>query len=834
MRSDEEVLRLLTLACDHLDMETAFVSELTDTHQLYRAIAGDDSSFGLHIGRGPRREDTFCDLMVAGQLPKVIADTSAEARVAHLSATREAAIGAYVGVPLTLPDGRLYGTLCCLSHRPDPRLDDRDGKFLELIAGMIAGRVGAMEAVRVDHAEVAGVIDSGSVDIALQPILCLTTGKYRGAEALARFPGSSRRVDEMFALAAAAGLGPDLELLALRRALEHLDDVPADAYLSVNMSPEGIADPRFVSLMRRCGELHRVVLEVTEHAPVEWYAALHEVLQPLRDAGMRLAVDDVGSGYASFRHVLQLRPDIIKIDRSLVDGISADPALRTIAGNIVLLGLDLRAAVVAEGVETAQDLEILETLGADMAQGYLFARPSTSPVDWRSWAAVAPRAAGTAPAVTDTPVSPSRSQTTGTESPADSAGREFSRCARAVTFQQACDLVTGDLVDCGFTRPSVYVLAGRILRCVSARGYFQVVDGLELGDGIIGRVAATGHALLIDDVSADPDFITADPGIRSEAAVPVCVDGRIVAVVNVESATVLPAATLTILGAAAASLGAWTAAHGGAPTVEPQDEMVRACRDIAAFRYAGPVRRRALAAAVELSGMSSAMIVQFSVDDLTPSVADAVGPLADVVRGWSACELRAMAAWVRRGTSSHDAAGDTGPCHAFLEQAGVGALAVHPLTCEQVTWGLLIVLDRRRPSRTQPSQRALVEQLVASTAMALRTATGEEPPRALRDDVNLDRPALIEQWWRRLSGAQRELARSARGGPLSAGLLQSLRDAGLQVLAYASAGVSGDLAQCWMPRDVAQYIDSLTPADQPPARVARVGKPRRYHDHSPS
>jgi EAL domain-containing protein (putative c-di-GMP-specific phosphodiesterase class I) len=100
---------------------------------------------------------------------------------------------------------------------------------------------------------------------------------------------------------------------------------------------------------------------------------------------MRLAVDDVGAGYASFRHVLQLHPDIIKIDRSLVDGIAADSALRSIAGNLVLLALDIRATVVAEGVENLADLEVLETIGVDMAQGYLFARPCVDRAAWSRW-----------------------------------------------------------------------------------------------------------------------------------------------------------------------------------------------------------------------------------------------------------------------------------------------------------------------------------------------------------------------------------------------------------------------------------------------------------------
>lgn len=385
MHCDDELQRIMTLACDHLGMQAAFVSELTPTRQVYRAVAGAAEGFGLLLDDGPRRSETYCDLLVEGRLPRVIPDARAEPQVRSLPVTTDASIGAYVGVPLTLSDGRLYGTFCCVSHAADTSLDERDAKFMDLLGVMVAGRVEVIEKARREQAEIRRILDEEAVEVALQPIVSLATNELRGAEALARFPGSSLPVEEAFALAARFGLGPELELLSLRLALPRLRDLPRDAYLSVNMSPDGIADPRFAELMGQDHDLRDLVLEVTEHAPVEQYAGLLELLAPMRAAGLRLAVDDVGAGYASFRHVLHLRPDIVKIDRSLVSGIADDPARRTIAGNVVLLGLDLRAAVVAEGVDNPRDLAVLETIGADMAQGYLFAHPSADPAVWASW-----------------------------------------------------------------------------------------------------------------------------------------------------------------------------------------------------------------------------------------------------------------------------------------------------------------------------------------------------------------------------------------------------------------------------------------------------------------
>ena len=386
MHSDDELQRILTLACDHLGMDVAFVAELTETQQVFRAVAGAVEAFDLVVGRAQDREGTCCDLLLRGQLPRVVPDMRRHPHVG-LPPVGADLVGAYVGVPLCLPDGRLYGTFCCVSRTADPTLDARDAKFMDLLAAMVVGRVEAIETARQQHADVRHVLGEQAIDIALQPIVSLTSGQWRGVEALSRFPGSGRGTEEMFTLAGAAGHGPDLELLALRLALATLPELPDDVYLSVNMSPSGIADPRFAATMADCPRLSSIVLEVTEHAPVERYTALVASLAPMRKAGMRLAVDDVGAGYASFRHVLQLHPDIIKIDRSLVDGIAHDAALRSIAGNLVLLGLDLRASVVAEGVEHQDDLEVLETIGADMAQGYLYARPSTDPEVWRSWRA---------------------------------------------------------------------------------------------------------------------------------------------------------------------------------------------------------------------------------------------------------------------------------------------------------------------------------------------------------------------------------------------------------------------------------------------------------------
>jgi GAF domain-containing protein len=134
------VEQLLELARRHLEMDVAFVSQFTDGRQVYRAVDGDRESFGIRPGDGPVLEETICRRMIDGDIPQVVPDTAADVRVRTLRTTREMGIRAYLGVPLVLPDGRLYGTLCCLAGRAGTALDRRDVRFLEQPADLAAVR----------------------------------------------------------------------------------------------------------------------------------------------------------------------------------------------------------------------------------------------------------------------------------------------------------------------------------------------------------------------------------------------------------------------------------------------------------------------------------------------------------------------------------------------------------------------------------------------------------------------------------------------------------------------------------------------------------------------
>ena len=264
-------------------------------------------------------------------------------------------------------------------------------------AGVVVGFRGARRPVpklvgRRDIADtrrrVREVLQARNLSIALQPIVHIARcdgDTWTAVEALARF-SDGRGPDVWFADAQAAGLGVDLELLAIEKALERLALLPADVSLSINASPSMILDPRLRRVLAPLGtRLRQVTLEVTEHAAVSAYDDIRDALAPLREAGMLLAIDDTGAGYASFTHVLTLRPDVIKVDRSLIAGIDGDAGRRALVTAIVLLALELDATVTAEGVETAEELASVRHLGVDHAQGYLLAKPTTSEATWQSW-----------------------------------------------------------------------------------------------------------------------------------------------------------------------------------------------------------------------------------------------------------------------------------------------------------------------------------------------------------------------------------------------------------------------------------------------------------------
>ncbi len=231
---------------------------------------------------------------------------------------------------------------------------------------------------------ILSVLRTRAVTPVYQPVIDIRTLTAVGYEGLTRFPSTDYGgPDRWFGDAFDVGLGVELEWLAAAKVLNFLQTPAADGsepFLAVNMSPASalhllthqLCDPALYP---------RIVVELTEHVPVEDYAAVHASMASMRQGGSRLAADDLGSGYAGFRHLIRLQPDIIKLDISLVRGIHRSKGQRALASALVAFAADVGARVIGEGVEEPGELEVLQEIGVPWAQGFFLGKPAPLPDD---------------------------------------------------------------------------------------------------------------------------------------------------------------------------------------------------------------------------------------------------------------------------------------------------------------------------------------------------------------------------------------------------------------------------------------------------------------------
>ena len=362
------VTRILSLAHAHLGMDASFISQCADGVQVVRALAGDSAPFGLALDEPLT---TACEVLANEHAapPDDQGDRSGPR--------------ACVGVPLTLPSGEVYGTLCCVGHEA-ASLNDSDRNFMKTLADLLADLLRRRGSQR-QHAKLVEATAAERVTVALQPVVNVMTGRLVGAEALPRLPGGLGSPDDT--VDQGAGAGVELEIAAFEASLALAQRLPAEAYIAVNVSPAVLMDRRMVEALRCVEDPARCVLELSERHSVDGNTDLAGVLTELRGRGFRVAVDDVGAGYSSFHHVLELVPEIVKIDRSLVAGVAGDAARQRLISSIVLLGLDLDATVVAEGVEHADDLAAVLDLGVTTIQGDLVGPPTLDWAEVEAWRA---------------------------------------------------------------------------------------------------------------------------------------------------------------------------------------------------------------------------------------------------------------------------------------------------------------------------------------------------------------------------------------------------------------------------------------------------------------
>lgn len=252
--------------------------------------------------------------------------------------------------------------------------------YQNLLADAEEGRLPASVKAS-SRARVQSLIDRRAVTAAFQPVVDLQSREVVGFEALARISEPHPRgLTGWFAEATAAELTVELEGVVAEAGTAELAHLEVQQFLAVNLSPASVLRlPEHP--LAGADELPRLVVELTEHVPVQDYGAVQRAMSEMRSAGVRLAADDLGSGYAGFRHLVALEPDIIKLHASLVRAIDSSRGQRALAAALQAFATDMGATVIAEGIETPEEMRVLADIGVRWGQGDFLGRAAISHKD---------------------------------------------------------------------------------------------------------------------------------------------------------------------------------------------------------------------------------------------------------------------------------------------------------------------------------------------------------------------------------------------------------------------------------------------------------------------
>ena len=248
--------------------------------------------------------------------------------------------------------------------------------YASVLSAIAGSAIADRRDARATHAELKRSLAAREFHPVFQAIVDVDSRKVAGYEALTRFDDGTPP-DVRFAEAMRAGLGPEFELGAIRAALRESVRLPRGTFLSLNVSPsvliaEGLRLSQLIE-----GSTRPLVLELTEHTPIEDYPSLLAAIAKLPTVSV--AVDDAGAGFASLRHILELRPAFVKLDISLVRGVDTDATRQALCAGLQYFAIRTDFRLIAEGVESQAEVDALRLIGVDLAQGYLFGRPEPAP-----------------------------------------------------------------------------------------------------------------------------------------------------------------------------------------------------------------------------------------------------------------------------------------------------------------------------------------------------------------------------------------------------------------------------------------------------------------------
>jgi EAL domain-containing protein (putative c-di-GMP-specific phosphodiesterase class I)/putative methionine-R-sulfoxide reductase with GAF domain len=512
----------------------------------------------------------------------------------------------------------------------------------------------------------------GAIRMAAQPIVSVADGTILGYELLARSAiACSSGPDQWLEHATYLGVRTEFELACLQAACDR-GSPPEDVRLFVNLSPRTLLDPRLDDIL---SALPPRVIEITEHEPILDYQEVRGRLQTWSAASTMLAIDDVGAGYSSMSHVLQLHPHFIKIDRSLVHRAHRDPNKLAVLRGLVGFARQCGITSLAEGVETSDELKAMRSVGVDLVQGYLLARPGD---DWpapRHWRSARP-ATSAKEGCSTLAIEPLRA-----------------RVERMVDPSEAADEVMGHLYEQFEFLPSVYVERAGVLRFLAGRGQWQVLDGIESGVGLTGSAFLAKEPVLVQDVATDPRYREAIPGIVAEFAVPLTVNRRIVGVLNVDAPVCLDEEQIDAVNAAARLLEqafsrTGISSYRGSPLVDLGWHAAR----VAGSQTSGELARATVRAGVDIAQLQSAVLWTRTGGGLISQ--GSTGKRADDIADLTPSELEQLAGLVSDVASSYSTGAvitrTFGPM-GVLRDRGLGTVFVAAIRDRGVPSGLLVL-----------------------------------------------------------------------------------------------------------------------------------------------
>lgn len=379
------IRRVLALARENLAMDVGYFGTFADGEQTYQVVEPAHGRVGPPEGSAIPVDQTLCWQVVSGNMGNAVQDTRHDVVTCDLRPVTDEGVRAYLGVPVHA-DGELLGMLCLISSEPRPELGAPDISAMRLFAQVVALELTEDKVTSLRDAHglevVRASLDPASYDpvVVFQPIARIAAWlndrvlQVRSVEALSRFtlePGVG--VEDWFGLAWRHGLGVELEMVAIERAFDALPLLPEPIRLAVNASPETIASSRLRDAIP-LDQAHRITLELTEHVLVDDYDSLRPGLERVRATGVSLAIDDLGTGSSNLQHIIELAPEVIKVDLSITDGVERDARRRALVSALVSFAHDTGMTLVTEGVERLATAHALDRIGVEYGQGFLLSR----------------------------------------------------------------------------------------------------------------------------------------------------------------------------------------------------------------------------------------------------------------------------------------------------------------------------------------------------------------------------------------------------------------------------------------------------------------------------